>query len=105
MLDDAPLDDSLDKMRKEIQESLIESKREQLQDEYGMVMDHVSSDLSPQAHNEWLDYVLEWERQFAEAKRITVRERIGDPPITPVEEIPADALGEALDRLLEMLFE
>ena len=71
--------DSLDDIRKQIQESLAESKREQLREEFGMLHDYTDPRLSPEAQNDFLDYVLEFERQFENAERITVRERIGNP--------------------------
>ena len=96
---------SMDEMRRRIQESLIEAKREQLRDQYGMQSDYMSSHLSPDEKNEGLDFILEFERQFENAPRITVRERIGNPPIQPVEEIPLYALEEAVYNLLELLAE
>ena len=72
-----------DGMRRRIQESLIEAKREQLREQYGMQFDQLDSQLTPEAKNEWLDYVLEFERQFENAQTTTVRERIGNPPIQP----------------------
>ena len=63
---------SMDEMRRRIQESLIEAKREQLRDQYGMQSDYMGSDLSTDAKNEWLDYILEFEHQFENAPRITV---------------------------------
>jgi hypothetical protein len=59
-------------MRRRIQESLIEAKREQLRDQYGMQSDYMSSHLSPDEKNEGLDFILEFERQFENAPRITV---------------------------------
>lgn len=77
-----------------------------MHEEYGMQLDNLdSSRLSPEAKNEWLDYVLEFERQFENAKTITVRERIGNPTIRPVEEIPQSELEETVNELLELLYE
>jgi hypothetical protein len=95
--------DSLDEMRKRIQESLIQTKREQLRDEFGMHFDHMDERLPPEVQNEWLDYILNFERQFESAPRITVRERIGNPTIQPVAEIPLYALAEAVNDLLDLL--
>jgi hypothetical protein len=94
-----------DEMRRRIQESLIEAKRNQLRDEYGMQFDYMDSELAPEAKNEWFDYLLEFERQFENAPRITVRERIGNPPIQPVEAIPLSGLEEAVNGLLDLLAE
>jgi hypothetical protein len=96
----------LDEIRRRMQESLIDVKREELREQYGMQMDNLdSSRLSPEAKNEWLDYILEFERQFENAKAITVRERIGNPILRPIEEIPVHELEEAVDDLLELLYE
>ena len=42
---------SLDEMRRRIQESLIQAKREQLRDEFGMQFDYVNPQLAPEAQN------------------------------------------------------
>jgi hypothetical protein len=97
--------ESLDEMRRRIQESLAQAKKEQLREQYGMQSDCTDSQLSLEGQNEWLDYLLEFERQFEEAKSITVRERIGNPPIQPIEEIPLYALEEAVNDLLDLLAE
>ena len=97
--------DWLDDISRQIQESLAESKREQLREEFGMLHENTDPRFSPEAQNDFLDYVLEFERQFENAERITVRDRIGNPPIQPVEEIPLHMLEEAVDKLLELLFE
>lgn len=98
-------DQELDEIRRRMQESLIDAKREELREQYGMQLDNLdSSPLSPEAKNEWLDYILEFERQFENAKAITVRERIGNPVIRPVEEIPLHELEEAINELLELLY-
>lgn len=97
--------DSLDEMRKRIQESLIQSKREQLREEFGMQLDHMDSRLSLEGQNEWLDYLLDFERQFENAPLITVRERIGNPAIQPLAEIPLYTLEEAVNDLLDLLGE
>lgn len=93
----------LDKMRHRIQEALSQAKRDTLRNEYGMAFEYTDSKLSPEVENEWLDRVLEFERQFEQAGYITVRERIGDPPIQPLSDLPLYAVGEAVMTLLELL--
>ncbi len=66
-----PDNDSLDEMRRRIQESLIQAKREQLRDEFEMQFDHIDGRLLPEAQNEWLNYILNFERQSGnEQKRV-----------------------------------
>ncbi len=93
----------LDEMRQRLQETLSQAKKDKLRDEYGLEFDYTDSRLAPEVENEWLDHVLEFERQFEHAERITVRERIGDPPIRPLNELPLYALEEAVQTLLELL--
>jgi len=95
--------DWLDDIRRRVQETLSQAKKDKLRDEYGMEFDYTDSRLSPEAENEWLDHVLEFERQFEQARRITVRERIGDPPIQPLGDLPPYAVDEAVTALLDLL--
>ena len=82
-MESATNNDWIDEIRQRIQEALSQAKRDTLRTKYGMELEYTDSRLSSEAENEWLDYVLEFERQFEQAKRITVRERIGDPPTPP----------------------
>jgi hypothetical protein len=93
----------LDEIRRRIQVALSQAKKEKLHDKYGMEFEYTDSRLSPDEENEWLDHVLEFEKQFEQAKSITVRERIGNPPIQPLSELPLYALDEAVTALLELL--
>jgi len=93
----------LDEMRRRIQESLSQAKKDKLRDEYGMALEYTDPRLSPEFENEWLDHILEFERQFEQAERITVRARIGDPPIQPLSDLPLNAVGEAVTAMLELL--
>jgi hypothetical protein len=99
----SPNNEWLDEIRRRIQEALSQAKRDKLRDEYGMKFEYTDSRLSPDEENEWLDHVLEFERQFEQAKSITVRERIGNPPIRPLRDLPLYAVGEAITALLELL--
>lgn len=93
----------LDEIRRSTQEALSQAKKEKLRDEYGMEFEDVASQLSPEIENEWLDYLLEFERQFEQAKLTTVRERIGNPDLQPLSDLPLDQVDEAGEALLELL--
>jgi hypothetical protein len=95
--------DWLDEMRRRVQETLSQAKKDKLRDEYGMEFEYTDSGLSPEAENEWLDHVLEFERQFEQAGRISVRERIEDPPIQPLGDLPPYGVDEAVTALLDLL--
>lgn len=97
-----PMDDDF---QDRIQRILNDKKKEDLRKQYGMSFADHNEAMSPQAESEWLDNIVEFERQFENAKSITVRERIGNPPVKPLAEIADPELAGELDRLLELLFE
>lgn len=93
----------IDDLRRRIQAALNDSKRDVLREQYGMLHEHHSPDLSSEMESEWLDYVLEFERQFENAPRTTVRARIGDPPLPPIDALTPDDLVAATDALVDLL--
>jgi hypothetical protein len=92
----------LDDMRQQIQDSLRQSKRDELRDKFGMQAEYTNPKLPPEEEISWLDSVLEFERQFENVKTITVRERIGNPELKPLAEIPLYALEQAVTDLLDL---
>lgn len=98
-------DRSLDEMRRRIQEALARSKREQLREEFGRLDELSDAELAAEAEREARNYILEFDRQFKNAERISVRERIGDPPLPSLDEIPAYVVEEAVENLLHLLAE
>lgn len=103
--DDMKNKQELDEMRQQIQDSLRQSKREELRDKFGMQAGYTNPNLPPEMEISFLDDVLEFERQFENVKTITVRERIGNPEIKPLDEIPLYALEQAVTDLLNLLAE
>jgi hypothetical protein len=80
-----PIDDDF---QDRIQHILNEKKKEDLREQYGMILEGHSEQMSPQVEGEWLDYITEFERQFENAKQIPLRERIGNPDVKPLAQIP-----------------
>src|SRR5688572_7753777 len=103
MMENSLNNEWLDEIRQRMQEVLNQAKRDKLRDEYGMQSWYTDSNLPPETENGWLDYLLEFERQFEEAKSITVRERIGNPPFQPLSELPLYSVEEAVTALLDLL--
>ncbi len=97
--------EQLDEMRRRIQGAITQSQQDELRDKYGMQASYIDPDLPPEAEIKWLDQILEFERQFENVKTITVRERIGDPPLKPLDEIPLYALEQEIIDLLNLLAE
>lgn len=93
----------IDDIRRRIQAALNESKRETLREQYGMMDEYHSPGLSPEMESEWFDYILEFERQFENAPRITVRARIGNPALPPIEALNPNDLVAAVDALIDLL--
>jgi hypothetical protein len=96
-----PIDDDF---QDRIQRILNEKKKEDLRKWYDMRFEGHSEELSPLEESEWLDYITEFERQFENATEISVRERIGNPTIRPLSDIPDTELENELDQLLELLY-
>ena len=94
-----------DDFQDHIQRILNDKKREDLRKQFGMSFEGHSEEMSPQMESEWLDYVTEFERQFENAKRITVRERIGNPDVRPLAKISGSDLPVELDRIFDLLSE
>ncbi|MEO8108720.1 MAG: hypothetical protein ABI594_01750 [Ginsengibacter sp.] len=60
----------------------------------------IKNDLPAEAENEFLNYIMEWEKQAAERKTIKVFDRIKRPDhFKPVNEIPDDEIDAAWDEL------
>ena len=97
-----PMDDDF---QDRIQRILNEKKKEDLRKQYGMSFEDHNEEMSPQAESEWLDNIAEFERQFENARTITVRERIGDPQVKPLADLAGAELAGELDRLFELLSE
>ena len=96
-----PIDDDF---QDRIQRILNEKKKEDLRKWYDMQFEGHSEELSPQEESEWLDYITEFERQFENATEISVRERIGNPKIRSLVDIPDAELETELDQLFELLY-
>ncbi|MBS1519343.1 MAG: hypothetical protein JSS91_14780 [Bacteroidetes bacterium] len=82
-----------------VENELIKAK---LKSEFGMMGSYSDTDL--QTENEWLNYIYEWERQFAVKKKIKVYDRIGKPDLIKFEELASHEVNAELEKLL-FLFE
>jgi len=95
-----PLDDDF---QNRIQRILNEKKKEDLREQYGMLFEGHREEMPPQAEGEWLDYIAEFERQFEGARQVSIRERIGNPEVRQLTQIPESELAAELDRIFELL--
>lgn len=82
-----------------------EIKKIKLAAEHGLDMERSFSapDLTPELEGQFLDYVQQWEEQYAQRKKTTVGKMLGDHVFTPVDKIVEQdipsALTDAMNRL------
>ncbi|CAN5585517.1 hypothetical protein BH11BAC1_BH11BAC1_12650 [soil metagenome] len=72
--------------------------------EHGMQMMDTSA-LDPEVENQWLSDIYKFEKQFKEAGKIKVYDKIGQPDFKPWNELSKEVLTVELDRLSEILQE
>ncbi len=84
-----------------------EIKKIKLSLEHGMDFSKsfTNPDMPPEIEGEFLDYIQQWEDQFAQRKMITVYDLAGRPDCMPAGEIADSDIGEALDKLMGALHE
>jgi hypothetical protein len=83
-----------------------ESRKRQLEEEFGARFGLINPGLPPEVENQFLRNILEFERQFQQREQIAIYDFIGRPPFR----LPADISGEdeyraELERLLGILEE
>jgi len=101
--DKDPSNDSESKEEK-IQRILNEKKRQELADRYGAAFGNADPSLPADMEAEWLNYVEEFERQFEDCTRVTVREYLGYPIVVSLSSIAPHFLEAELNQLLEFMY-
>jgi len=95
-----------DDFQDRIQRTLNEYKRKELAEKYGAQFSLESnSNLPPEVEAQWLEHIDEFERQFANATQIPLREFVGSPSTRPLADIPPSELEAELSHLLDLLAE
>jgi len=97
-----PMDDDF---QDRIQRILNEKKKDDLREQYGAHFGEGEEKLPPDVESEWLDNIAEFERQFENARAITVRAKIGNPTVKPLSEIPDSELEAEIENLLDLLLQ
>lgn len=93
----------LDEEQHRIQKALNEAKRREIEEKYGAQFSDDQSKLPPEVESQWLNHIEEFERQFENAKRISIRELLGSPTFRSVDEIPPEKLEAEVERVLDLL--
>lgn len=66
--------------------------------------DDPDSEIDPEVENQFLNHIIEFEKQFQQSKTITVIDKIGKPShFKPVHEIPDDEIENAWNSLSDYL--
>jgi len=63
------------------------------------------NNLPPEIELQWLNYINEFENQFDNSDRITVRARLRDPVFPSVDELKKVEISQKLDELYELMIE
>ncbi len=88
-----------------IQRALNEAKKRELEEKYGADFHDKNSKLPPEVEGQWLDYIEQFEQQFQNAERTTVRAFTGNPNVKPLAEISPGHLEEELERIVGIMAE
>jgi len=82
-----------------------ELKKIKLSLEHGMDLSKsfTDSDTPPEIEGAFLDYVQQWEDQFAQHKTIVIYDLIGRPEYIPVQDLENDQLAAELNRINDLL--
>jgi hypothetical protein len=95
----------VDSDQNRIQRALNEQKRRELEQRYGAQFSRTPPGMPPEAEADWLEYITEFERQYAANGQISVREFVGSPDLRPLAAIPPKEMADASEALLDLLLE
>src|SRR5690606_27607578 len=64
-----------------------------------------NGELPPDIENAWLNHIYDFEKQFKNAKRVKVFERIGKPVVKPLELLNPSEVSVELERIQNIMAE
>ncbi|SHI65416.1 hypothetical protein SAMN05444280_104120 [Tangfeifania diversioriginum] len=79
-------------------------KKKELEKKYGAYFSE-DSELPPEMENQWLNSIDEFEKQFDNAKTITVWEYMDKPSFKTKDELKSHEISNELERLFELMGE
>ena len=88
-----------------IQRALNAAKQRVLEEKFGAMFSGGESKAPPHIIGDWLNYVEQFELQYKNAKRVTLREFVGNPAFKPLTELLPDQIEAELDAVLDHLGE
>ncbi|MCL5021412.1 MAG: hypothetical protein M1339_07120, partial [Bacteroidetes bacterium] len=79
------------------------SKKMELEEKFGAKFGKGEGEVPPEIESQWLSNIEQFELQFKNAKRVTVREYVGNPDFKPFDRVPREQLAEELGKVLDYL--
>ncbi|MGM0531101.1 MAG: hypothetical protein ACQER7_07095 [Bacteroidota bacterium] len=79
-----------------------ELKKKEIKDKYGGQFNE-PNELPADVEKEWLDQMEQFEKQFENAKSITVWEYMGNPSFKTLDELLPEEISSELDRLMNLM--
>jgi hypothetical protein len=74
-----------------------------LEMEFGMQSMGSSANMDDKMQNDFLNYIYNFEKEYAKKKRITVYEKIGSPDFKKAEDLSIDDLNKEIHRLCDLI--
>jgi len=96
-------DGTTDGEQERIQRALNEAKKKEIEKKFGARFGEGEEKLPAEIEARWLDNIEQFELQSQNAKRVTVRERVGNPEFKPFDQVPTEQLRAELDKILDYL--
>ncbi|MFY8188396.1 MAG: hypothetical protein ACOVLC_10605 [Flavobacterium sp.] len=84
-------------------EEEIEFKKMKLSLEKDAIFPKTDAQIPPEIENQFLDYVIDFDRQFENAQRITVFEKLGRPYFRPSDSLSDDEIEREIERLYRLM--
>ncbi len=97
------MENIFDETNDKIQKALNEAKKKEIEEKYGASFGASDNTLPPELESQWLSGIEEFEQKFENAKRITVRELVGNPMVKPLSEISEADLHKELEIIINYL--
>ena len=92
-----------DEEQEKIQKALNDAKKREIEEKFGAHFSEDQPALPSDVESQWLSNIEEFERQFGNARRVTVREFLGFPSFKSLGEIPREELEAELNDVVDVL--
>ena len=97
------MENIFDETNDKIQRALNDAKKKEIEEKFGASFETTENNLPPEIESQWLNHIEEFEQKFVSAKRISLREYVGNPSFPLLAEIPETELHQKLENVLAYL--